>query len=60
MRQIALPVLKRLGMVDFCTEGDNLIMTFRDLASATQAAYELQQRPTTPAYLQAGSISRSK
>merc|ERR1719210_1694957 len=44
MRQIALPVLNRLGMCDFCTEADNLIVTFRDLASAAQAAFELQQR----------------
>jgi len=44
MRQIALPVLNRLGICDFCTEGDNLIMTFRDLGSAAQAAFELQQR----------------
>lgn len=44
MRQLALPSLKRLGMIDYDTEGDNLIMTFADLPSAAQAAYECQQR----------------
>lgn len=43
MRQIAMPVVHRLGMIDLGTEGDNLLMTFPDIGAALQAAYELQQ-----------------